>query len=381
MSFHDLEHGTLRAYNPRRDTAFAGSPTPEFYSDTEGLWNTLRGAAEVGALGSGLGGVAGAFTRLPTKMKKILESLARTRARNVQRPDMAPDLVNEGWESILESPRAREAQGPLLKSLWARTSPPPVEKFSEKGEEDYRKILTGVARNAMRRHLWKNIGPVEEPATLSKLKATIAKLEQRHYAQTGSTPTDAELAARLGISPREVMLHRSSPSLGQRSLPLSSITGETRLEETGVPRVVPRELRVLPEFRVERDVSDAIAKTPLQKQVLALYQEGLNNVEIGKKLGKSSGRIQYLVSQFEAKGRKALSADVPAPHAPSRITTPIQTTGPQEKAHQIKTGVTEPLELRERFRGLYEQDIKLSDIAAALGITLQRAKQLHREVQ
>ena len=357
MPFHDLESGTLRAYDPRRDTALGFSPTPEFYSDMASLWGGARTAAEVIGVTAGAGGLAGAFTRLPLKLKKTLEALARTRSRNIERPDMAPDLVNEGWEALLESPKGRGATGPLLKDLWARTSPPPVEKFSEKDDPSYAKILTAIARNAMRQYIWKNANPVEEPATISKLRATLNRVEQRHLARTGFAPSDQELGAQLGLSPDRVRMYRSSSSLGPAHVPIDPMTGElvTQREASGPPRAVPRELTVLPQFRVEGPPAgstpeaalEAIAKTPVQKQVLDLYRRGVSDAQAAKTLGVSQRRIEAIKARLRSMGAVA-----------------------QQKTERAKTGMTEQVIRR------YENDAPLSEIVATLGVTEERAREI-----
>ena len=289
MPFDSLREDTIRAYDPRRDTALGFTPTPEFYSDMANLWSGVRTAADVGGMTSGFGGMAGAFTRLPIKMKKTLEAMARTRSRNVQRPDMAPDLVQEGWESILSPVATKKG-----------TRPAPVEKFSERVDPEYAKLLTAVARNAMRRYIWKNANPVEEPATISKLRAMISRVEQRHLNLTGFAPSDQELGAKLGLKPELVRQYRGSSSLGYSAVPFDPVTGAMSPTDVGGVGRVPQEMTVLPgalagEFstptpRIEAGLRGTIARTDLQKRVLDLYQQGVSQTEIGTTLGVSKQR-------------------------------------------------------------------------------------------
>ena len=311
MPFHDLESGTLRAYNPRRDTALGFSPTPEFYSDIASLWGGVRTAADVGGIASGLGGAAGAFTRLPTKLKKTLEALARTRAHNVRRPDMVPDLVNEGWAALL-SPTVTK------KGI---ERPAPVEKFSEADDPTYAKLLTATARNAMRRYIWKNAGAVEEPATTSKTRAALARLENRHYVRTGQTMSDQGLSALLGIPVDTVRQLRSMS--GGEQVPINPVTGGTArttkatlIKRATAPEpepLMPKELTVPAEplaptgpTELSKEARASIARTPLQKSVMELYEQGLDSGKISKELNMSSRRIRQIIQDFGRKGKKAV---------------------------------------------------------------------------
>jgi RNA polymerase sigma-B factor len=201
--------------------------------------------------------------------------------------------------------------------------------------------ITGEMKRFFRDTSW----AVRVPRRLQELRLDLAKVSDALEQSLGRTPTDAELAQRLGITEDELAEGRQA-ALAYSTRSLSSPTPED--DETGPAERTPGVEE--PAYELIEDLEalkPLIAGLPERdREILSLrFGQDLTQAEIGERLGISQMHVSRLLSRTLAGLRAGLLTDDP-PTAPEPPATP---SSPPPTACSPSSGRAAP---RRRDRGL-----------------------------
>ncbi|WP_078910561.1 RNA polymerase sigma factor SigF [Streptomyces sp. NRRL S-87] len=183
--------------------------------------------------------------------------------------------------------------------------------------------ITGEIKRYFRDTSW----AVRVPRRLQELRLDLAKTSDALEQRLGRTPTDAELAERLGTTEAEVAEGRqAAQAYASRSL-------DAPVQEDADPGTVQRSLgEEEPAYeRIEclEALKPLLAGLPERdKEILSLrFGAELTQSEIGARLGISQMHVSRLLSRTLAELRKGLLAD-PSPEPPAHPPAAPRPTGP-----------------------------------------------------
>ncbi|MGF1453737.1 MAG: FliA/WhiG family RNA polymerase sigma factor [Opitutales bacterium] len=143
---------------------------------------------------------------------------------------------------------------------------------------------------------------------LRQLEAAVQELEQRH----GRAPTDAEIAAELGVSASELERLRQKATPSQLvSLDAPLPTGEDRSFHDTIAD--PDDRPVYGDLEHREQIAELVRQLEVlpdrQRRILAMYyNEGLRLADIAEAFGVTEARICQIHSQALATLRRRMSA-------------------------------------------------------------------------
>lgn len=171
-----------------------------------------------------------------------------------------------------------------------------IDRFDPSRGLEFTTYATPTIMGEIKRHFRDKGWTIRVPRRLQELSAKVNTVTDELTAELQRSPSIDEIAARLGMTPDEVLEAMESSS-AYSSVPLE---GQGGTEEDDAPAVIDRYASVDNDLEASDDrmiLEDVISEFPEadQQAIRMRYLDGMTQVEIAKKLGISQVQVSRML--------------------------------------------------------------------------------------
>lgn len=171
-----------------------------------------------------------------------------------------------------------------------------IDRFDPSRGLEFTTYATPTIMGEIKRHFRDKGWTIRVPRRLQELSAKVNTVTDELTAELQRSPSIDEIAARLGMTPDEV-LEAIESSSAYSSVPLE---GQGGTEEDDAPAVIDRYASVDNDLEASDDrmiLEDVISEFPEadQQAIRMRYLDGMTQVEIAKKLGISQVQVSRML--------------------------------------------------------------------------------------
>lgn len=185
-----------------------------------------------------------------------------------------------------------------------------LSKFDPTAGVRFNTYATHLVAGEIKHYLRDRSQVIRQPAWLQELRHRVTKAQGLLQSRLGRTPTEAEIAAELGVSTdavREVFQTQENLKLSSLDNPSQGDEDSTEVDNLDAGAFCPEQLSVEDRVVLEAAITQL---RDLEREVLVLFHfDAMNQTEIAHKLGISCNYVSHILRQSLAKLRRILTTE------------------------------------------------------------------------